>query len=335
MLQQYKIWIAECYSCQIDIIELLNNSNLSDQLIVYTSHSRNRPELVNLEHYFEQPKISESAPWLLQKCIENNINILFAGKHSQYLESLRPEFEAHQITLITGAVNHDFHDLINNKYQFTLKCEAQNLPAIPARLANSTESLQIAIDELQQQHTELCVKPVYGVYGAGFLRLQNHVNYFKTFESAFKCNTQQFIEAYSQQEKPIKYLVMPYLAGRECSVDIACSNGKIIAQVTRIKHDYFQECYLEHPCHQTCIELVALFQCDGLINIQFKQDQDLNWHILEINPRPAGGFAYSKHTGVNLVAELFAEKLNLQLQRNEPQSPVKAFPLSYSVKMDL
>ena len=58
---------------------------------------------------------------------------------------------------------------------------------------------------------------MYGVYGAGFLRLQNHVNYFKTFESAFKCNTQQFIEAYSQQEKPIEYLVMPYLTGRECS----------------------------------------------------------------------------------------------------------------------
>ena len=201
-------------------------------------------------------------------------------------------------------------------------------------MANSTESLQIAINELQQQYSELCVKPVYGVYGAGFLRLQNHVNYFKTFESAFKCNTQQFIEAYSQQEKPIEYLVMPYLTGRECSVDIACSNGKIIAQVTRIKHDYFQECFLQHSCHQTCIDLVKLFQCDGLINIQFKQDQDLNWHILEINPRPAGGFAYSKHTGVNLVAELFAEKLNVQLQRNVTQSPVKAFPMSYSVKMD-
>ena len=61
MQQQYKIWIAECYSCQIDIIELLNNSSLSEQCVVYTSHSRNRPELVNLTHYFEQPKISESA----------------------------------------------------------------------------------------------------------------------------------------------------------------------------------------------------------------------------------------------------------------------------------
>ncbi len=318
------------------MIQLLKSSSISKQLTIFCSHSRNRPELaLSADFYLEQPAISKSAEWLLEQCIEHNIQLLFCGKHSQHIEPFRTQFEQHAIQLITGTLSSEQHELMNNKYQFTLHCEAQNLSVIPALLANSTETLKTSIETLQLQHSEICAKPVYGVYGAGFVRLQNHVSYFKNFSSPTKCNTQQFIEAYSQQEEPVEYLIMPYLAGQECSVDIACSQGKIIAQVTRIKHVYFQECFLQHPCHQICIDLVDYFQCDGLINIQFKQDESLQWHILEINPRPAGGFAYTQHTGVNLIAELIAEKLNLNLVRAPQQSPVKALPIAHSIKLDL
>ena len=318
------------------MIQLLKSSSISKQLTIFCSHSRNRTELaLSADVYLQQPAISKSAEWLLEQCIEHNIQLLFCGKHSQHIEPFRAQFEQHAIQLITGTLSSEQHELMNNKYQFTLHCEAQNLSVIPALLANSTETLKTSIETLQLQHSEICAKPVYGVYGAGFVRLQNHVSYFKNFSSPTKCNTQQFIEAYSQQEEPVEYLIMPYLAGQECSVDIACSQGKIIAQVTRIKHVYFQECFLQHPCHQICIDLVDYFQCDGLINIQFKQDESLQWHILEINPRPAGGFAYTQHTGVNLIAELIAEKLNLNLVRAPQQSPVKALPIAHSIKLDL
>ncbi|MEK7738416.1 MAG: ATP-grasp domain-containing protein, partial [Pseudomonadota bacterium] len=236
------------------MIQLLKSSSISKQLTIFCSHSRNRPELaLSADVYLQQPAISKSAEWLLEQCIEHNIQLLFCGKHSQHIEPFRPQFEQHAIQLITGTLSSEQHELMNNKYQFTLHCEAQNLSVIPALLANSTETLKTSIETLQLQHSEICAKPVYGVYGAGFVRLQNHVSYFKNFSSPTKCNTQQFIEAYSQQEEPVEYLIMPYLAGQECSVDIACSQGKIIAQVTRIKHVYFQECFLQHPCHQICI----------------------------------------------------------------------------------
>ena len=127
---------------------------------------------------------------------------------------------------------------------------------------------------------------------------------------------------------------MPFLAGQECSVDIACNRGQIISQVTRIKYAFHQECFVQHPCHIICLHLVKYFQCDGLINIQFKQDQNLVWHILEINARPAGGFAYTQHTGVNLIAELIADKLQLTLHREPQRSPVKVLPLTQSIKLD-
>ena len=176
---------------------------------------------------------------------------------------------------------------------------------------------------------------MYGVYGSGFVQLLNEVSYFKQFQLNTQCNTQQFIEAYAQLDQPIEYLIMPFLTGQECSVDIACSHGEILALVTRIKFKFYQECYIEHPCHEIGKILVRHFQCDGLINIQFKQDDLGVWHILEINPRPAGGFAYTQHTGINLVAELIAEKLHLVLKRPVPTTVVQVLPIIQSIKNGL
>ena len=52
MKSHYNIWIAESYSCQNDIIQLLKNSNLSPYLTIFCSHSKQRPELKLLADYF-------------------------------------------------------------------------------------------------------------------------------------------------------------------------------------------------------------------------------------------------------------------------------------------
>lgn len=344
MHREKTLWIAESYSCQNDIIALLKKSSFSNQIKIIASHRFARPELQQSADLFVlQPAVAESATWLLEQCIRHEVQLLFCGKHGHVLEALRPAFEQHDIQLITGAMGTAQHEAINNKYRFTQKCLAQNLPAIPCEKVSTSAELKQAIERYKTRYTQICAKPVHGVYGAGFVQLRDDVNYFKKFESSTICNTQQFIEAYAQLEPAIDYIILPFLSGLECSVDIACNRGEILAQVTRVKFDFFQECYTQHPCHDICQILVELFQCDGLINIQFKQDQDLNWHILEINPRPAGGFAYTAHTGINLVAELMAKKLGLVL--NSPcqtsnqsaiaeTAPMRVFPITTSIQVD-
>lgn len=343
MPQHNTIWIAESYSCQKDIIALIKNTPLSDQIKIIASHSLQRPEIKQYADIFiQQPIVAESAEWLLQQCIEQQVQLLFCGKHGHVIEAHRTSFEHHGIQLVTGAIGLDQHETINDKYLFTAQCLAENLPAIPCEKVTDTAELKHAIALYQSRYDQICAKPVHGVYGTGFVQLRDDVDYFKKFQSSTICNTQQFIEAYAQLEPAIDYLVLPFLSGRECSVDIACDQGQILAQVTRIKYDFHQECYTEHPCHEVCKTLVALFQCDGLINIQFKQDQNLNWHILEINPRPAGGFAYTAHTGINLIAELIAKKLGLTLNSASQQSKVtsehpsaiKVLPISASIRVD-
>lgn len=335
MKNYFTVWIAESFSCQKDIIAALKNSTLNTQLHIICSHNLQRPELLNIADLFiHQPPIEESAAWLLEQCIFHKVHLLFCGKRAQYIEPYREKFRQHNIQLVTGASSLAELELMDDKYAFTEKCKALNLPYIPAFKVDSTTSLKNAIETAQAQFGEICAKPVHGVYGAGFVNLKNDIDYFQHFKSPFVANTQQFIEAYAQLQQGIEYLIMPYLNGEECSVDIACDHGKVLAQVTRIKHQFHQVCFLDHPCHEICTQLVQHFNCDGLINIQFKQDQHQKWHILEINARPAGGFAYTQHTGVNLVAELFAQKLGLNLTREAPLSPVKVLPLVQSFKMD-
>ncbi len=331
----YNIWIAESYSCQNDIIQLLKRSNLSAHLTIFCSHSKQRPELkLCADYFFQQPPVEHSADWLLDQCKKHAIQLLFCGKHSQFIEKLREEFARHDIQLVTGATGIAQHENMNNKFLFGEICEALNLPNIPAAKVDHVVGLKQAIDDYQKKYSHICAKPVYGVYGSGFVQLRNEVSYFKQFQLNTQCNTQQFIEAYAQLDQPIEYLIMPFLTGQECSVDIACSHGQILALVTRVKFKFYQQCYIEHPCHEICKILVQHFQCDGLINIQFKQDDLGVWHILEINPRPAGGFAYTQHTGINLIAELMAEKLQLTLQHTDFVPVVQVLPITQSFKMD-
>ncbi|TCM66460.1 ATP-grasp domain-containing protein [Acinetobacter calcoaceticus] len=292
----------------------------SQPIRVYSSHSQIRPELEQVsDRHVQQPPIEDSAEWLLAQCIEQHIDLLFCGKHSIYIEQLRDQFAAANIKLVTGAIGTQNHHDIEDKFVFTQICSAAGLPVIPAeKVSNATELVTAINDFKALGQTQLCVKPVIGVFGAGFVQLQDELGYFEHFLNPWQCNTQQFIEAYASHPA-CDYLLMPFFSGIECSVDIACSQGQIIQKVTRIKHPYYQQCVLDGPCDAWCERLVKLFHCDGLINIQFKQNDTQQWHILEINHRPAGGFAYTLHTGVNLVAELICAKLNLEITELSPR----------------
>ena len=309
------ILIAESFSCQRDILLNLKNSWLSPYIKIFTTHSLARTEILSVaDHVLDlTPKKENAVTWMLEQCLKNKIDLLFIGKNGARFEAHRHAFEEHQIQLITGCNTLSNHHLIDDKYQFTQLCLAQNLPAIPAYYFESVEQFTQSYQQAEQQHPEdiLCAKPVHGVFAHGFIRFKTDANFHGLFRIPVEVTFDDFCDQYSRLARPPKYILMPYLTGQECSVDIACDHGEIISLATRIKEDYRQNILLNGPCDELCHQLVKLFRLDGLINIQFKQNQHGIWHILEINARPAGGFSYSIHTGQNLIADLIAKKLNL------------------------
>lgn len=320
---QYNILIAESFSCQRDILLNLKNSWLRPYIRLFSSHSVARTEILNIaDHILDLTPTGEtSVDWILEQCLHHNIDLLFIGKHSVRFETHRHKFEAHNIQLITGCTQLKNLQLINDKYQFTQTCLAQNLPAIPAYYFADVEQFKHSYQLAEQQHPQqiLCAKPVHGVFAHGFIRFKTDADFNGLFRIPIEINLEDFCDQYARLKKPPQYILMPYLTGQECSVDIACDHGEIISLATRIKEEYRQNIMLNGPCDEICHQLVKLFELDGLINIQFKQDQHDVWHILEINARPAGGFSYSIHTGRNLIADLIAKKLHL------PSSPITTY----------
>jgi hypothetical protein len=95
-------------------------------------------------------------------------------------------------------------------------------------------------------------------------------------------------------------MVMPYLDGREVSVDcLRTDNGSII--IPRFKTSgRTEEIRFDDDIVSVCENLLALFDLQRPCNIQFRYHNDVPY-LLEINARMSGGIQYScTATGVNI-----------------------------------
>lgn len=305
------VLIAEGFSCQREVILLLRKANFFNRLRITASHSQHRPEIFDVadsSFILDYSKFKNSQDYvqqILDYCVESETKIVFAGKYTKQYEKMRSAFEEKGIELFTGAIGVENQQIIKDKMAFTVECQKLGLPVTPAVEFNSVEELQEKIAELKPIYGQLSVKPAEGVYGYGFLELNDDISLYDQLNKQYVCRTEQFVQAYAELEVKPKYLLMPFLSGKECSVDIACNHGEILSKATRTKQGDHQEIQLKHEVDAVCAQLVKRFNCHGLINIQFRKDTNGVWHILEINARPAGGFAYSAAANLNLVAHLF------------------------------
>lgn len=312
---QFNILIAESFSCQRDLILNLKQSAIASQLTIYAAHSAHRAEILTVADVAldATPKGNDAVAWTLEQCKQHQICLVFIGKNGILYENARQQFEAENIILITGALSPESHQILDDKFQFSQICQSNQLPITPAYFFHDVAELQLSYAQASQDYptAQLCAKPIKGVFGHGFIRFKENADFHGLFRIPLEITLDNFVAQYAALDKKPAYILMPFLSGHECSVDIACHRGEILSLSTRIKEAYRQKLFLKGECDAICHQLVKLFDLDGLINIQFKQDAQGLWHILEINARPAGGFSYSMHTGRNLMADLIAHKLQL------------------------
>lgn len=124
-------------------------------------------------------------------------------------------------------------------------------------------------------------------------------------------NFATYMRAYSEVENPPSMLVMPYMAGSECSVDMVCETGRAVAFVGRRKTGVYQLFEKDGAAVELALKAADHFQCDGIVNVQTKDDAQGKPHLLEINPRYSGGVGYTREAGVNLAGIFATRRLNL------------------------
>ena len=329
----FSVWLTQGFSSQRDLLMSLNSSNIKSQITTIASHREQRDEILSVADIsIIEPKV-DGCEFILEQAIARQVQLVLVSHFNAKYEQHRDLFEQQGITLITGTRGANAHQVLEDKFEFTQHCKQAGIAVVDAIKVESTLQLQHAIKSLQLQG-EVCVKPVVGVFAQGFWQLKNDINYFDNLfdPTTYQVNTQQFIEAYDRQVLKRPYLVMPFLAGDECSVDMFCVAGQVMTMVTRIKKNQWQEVLPLGPCDDIVIHLAQVFQLDGIINAQFRQDQHGTWYVLEVNSRPSGGIGMTLHSQINLMAECVAYYAKLSLDRLAPTSALVR-SVSHSVEV--
>ncbi len=330
-------WLAEGQSSQRDMLASLQTlkADAATPFSIIASHRHNRAEIFEYaDEVYLEPYVSNDGSenvtaesieprwqFVLENAQQNNVKVLLTGRNGIDYEVHREHFNAAGIRLLTGATSVEALASIEDKFAFMQHCHLHDIPVATAWRFDTTDELKALL--AKHGHQPLCVKPVTGIFAQGFWRLDTGKEIdeqYDSFEHLYfteekKISTTQFISAYNNsqfiKERPIPMLLMPYLSGREYSIDVVCEYGEVLAAVTRYKTGKIQHIGYDESVMDVVIPLIKAFGCDGIVSVQTKADDDGQHCVLEINSRPAGGISYTTHSGVDLTQIAFGYWMGL------------------------
>lgn len=323
-----KIWFMEGLSSQRDIIQSVNDFSRAcgKPVTIYASHRNERNEILSLADFsLLEPKDDDRRLAFIEAIVkEHGINVIHTGRHCRWFELHRPAIESTGVTLTTGASDVDGIDIADDKVTFAQLMENNGLPVVPSVRVTTLSELKTQLAHSPFTTSQLCVKPVKGIYGMGFWRFDDAASPMTmiNYPERRVVNTWQYLAACESAGAFDPLVLMPWLPGPEYSVDMLVTRGKVLAAVGRRKDGALQ--YLENSGEawelaQAC---AAVMKADGLVNVQTRNDESGKPVLLEINMRPSGGIGYTRHSGVNL-AGLYAGYTLGYLSEEDVQSAAK------------
>lgn len=316
-MKQLGLWFLEGQSSQRDVIRGARAALEPHEIGVVASHRQPRTEILReAQLALQEPEELEARlPWVLETAQKLDVRVIVAGRGCAPYEAIREPLAAAGIRLYTGLSDPDLFPVVNNKALFTTACQEAGLSVCKGLPANTPQELVAAINSISASGAVVCIKPAVGIYGHGFWILRPGVDAYSAFANADSrtLQTEMLIDAYGRSPNPPSLLVMPYLPGPERSVDMVCERGRVIAAVARRKEGALQHMEQSGPAFELAIRTAEYFGCDGILNIQTRDDTYGIPHLLEINTRPSGGIGYTRHSGLNLAGQFACHALQLPL----------------------
>ena len=286
------IWYMEGLSSQRDIIMTVIETRRAMGLPfnIIASHSDNLPEITSVADLsLVEPKgDTERLEFIKLVVMENNVVTIQTGRNCRWMEENRREIEALGVSLTTGATSLDMRSIADDKVRYAHFMEQHGLPVVPSIQINTVDELEKQI-ALKVTDGELaCIKPVVGIYGIGFWILDPSVSPMAAFNNPDnrRVTPKMYLTAMSQQtthKLPEPMVLMPYLAGRERSVDMVVENGEVIAAVCRRKEGALQSIEQSGVAFELAKTCAQIMQADGLVNVQTRDDANASltcWKLI-------------------------------------------------------
>lgn len=275
-------------------------------IAIYASVGEGMPQHAGPTDTWIEPQcpIETYVEWAQSMIVEHEIDVFVPFRHCVALSTADLDC---RVVLPAGPV---VLELLEDKYAFAQAMRGEPYH-LPTQLISSSEALVRGLAMFRDLHGDRaspCVKPRYGVNGFGFWRLTRN-RPLSHLHNPDGRNIQEdlYVAALREHERdqPIDDLVlMPYLPGPEVSFDILADQGRLLKYAARTKLPTGnQRIESEHPLGHVVAKLVKQFELSGVVNAQFRRDDEGDWHILEINARPAGGVVYTEKVGAEILAD--------------------------------
>ncbi len=260
----------------------------------------------------------EYVPFLEEIILKEKVDLVFpvVTKSLEFMASIAGKIKEHTgATVITSG--EDLIRIANNKaslLDYLGSKEGLSDIITPHYTAGNKEELISAIRFFEDAGTSCVMKPVRGENKDGFVRIVSDEEYEKAFleGKAPRLMTVSILESMSgNAEYPEPMIVMPYLPGQEWDVDILADSGRILSCTIRKNLGMFDglsactETSEDPKLLSICEKILGVLPLSQIFCISFKEDENGDPKLLEINPRAMGSINVSTLAGNSLVTAFF------------------------------
>lgn len=311
-----RIWFNKTFST---ISTVFNNLRLGFPGEVTVICTHNHPTASAFvaadESYLEPHLVGENyLDWCLEFCQSHRIGLFWPGKEAALISLHHDRFNAIG-TQVLSVADYGTLTLLDNKAKFYAVLPSDVAQTMEFIAVDNLDAFDRAVIALSARHNSLCIKPAVSVFGLGFRVLDTERDSITLLIKGVEYQIPLSELRLGMFNTPDfdTMLVMEHLRGHEWSVDCAGRHGELLCAVQRKKsllagHGQTID---NHPdIHGMVERLTAHYRLNGIFNIQFKEGKN-GPRLLEINPRPSGGFGMACLAGVNLA------KVALQTFRGE------------------
>ena len=298
------IWFMKGYANLYHAIADIKEADIENQFNVLCSHDNKgfvgfeSADFVEIEPTTTEAKFLDFCFDMVKKY---SVNVIFASNKQTLLNKNKDKFKELGAEIVTAA-NHRMINSINNKGKLYSMLKGNSVVKIPEfEVFETDKEFKISYKKLNKKHSQLCMKPIHGVYGVGFYVLKE-----KTHQLSNVLNQNQTISVNSfkkitKNRAFKKMMLMQFLEGSERSVDCVAYNGEFIGGVIRKKiASNLPQVIEENPELIEQVKwLTKKLKLNGMYNVQFK-DCNGEHFLLEINPRLSGRSFYATLAGLNI-----------------------------------
>ena len=279
-------------------------------VFIAASHARPETPLRECVDHFvaERPDpigadMPEGYPeWLLAEAQHVRADAVVPYRHRIDLARHVDTFEKGGVRLLVSA-GHETMEFIENKPKLMDFAESLGVASGPYQEFHDRGTFEDAHANLESFGT-LCFKPSAGIGGIGYRKLVDDTDPKSAMRllgsDTMVIGLTAFRNLLDLGPLDAPMMLMPYLSGPECSMDVACLDGRMLGAVGRWKRSQHQVVEDNAEVRAIAERLVAEFKLSGLINVQTRKHPDGRQCLLEINTRASGGVGQTAISGINL-----------------------------------